>query len=233
MAYSAFAGERPNARLLAVVGGPHWIDMEHYDISAKAEGGSSGPRMMGPMLRTLLEDRFQVKVHTGSQKGSVYALTVLKSNPKLQPSKEGSCIPDDLTIMPRPAVKPGEARPRYCGGGRGHPSGRGTGLWEFYGVTMAEFGGRLLAGFVDRPIIDKTGLAGQFDIHLEFVPHPPMAGPGYLNGEPVPETPAPPDESAGPSIFTALETQLGLKLTPAKATLDLIVVDQAERPSAN
>ena len=232
MAYGAFAGETLNTRRIEVTGGPHWIDTDHYDISAKAAGGAAGPQMMGPMLQALLEDRFQVKVHMGSQDGPAYALTVLKDNPKLQRTKEGSCVPIDLTnMLTAPAVKPGDPRPT-CGVGRPRNSNGVTSVSDWYGMTMAEFAGRMLSGVVDRPVIDKTALTGQFDIHIEFVRDHTTGG-AMLNGQPIPDVAAPPDDSAGPSIFTALETQLGLKLSPTRAPVDVIVVDHAEKPSAN
>jgi uncharacterized protein (TIGR03435 family) len=98
---------------------------------------------------------------------------------------------------------------------------------------MAEYAGRMLSTYVDRPVIDKTGLAGRFDAHLEFAPDIPAPGTVLLNGAQVPDLPAPPIDPAGPSIFTALEEQLGLKLTRAKDPLEVIVIDHAERPSAN
>ena len=105
---------------------------------------------------------------------------------------------------------------------------------DWYGVTMAEFAGRWLPLYVmDRPIIDNTGLTGQFDIHLEFVRGSAPQGPMLLNGQPSPDLQAPPADSTGSSIFKALETQLGLKLSPTKAPLDVIIVDQAEKPSEN
>jgi uncharacterized protein (TIGR03435 family) len=201
---------------MEVVGGPRWLDSDRYDISAKAEGGASAPQM-APMLQALLEDRFQVRVHVGSQDGSVYTLTVLKDNPKLQRTKEGSCAPMNLANISGPAVKPGESRPRQCGSGRREPGDGTTFVTDWYGMTMAGFAGRFLSPLLDRPVIDKTGLTEQYDIHLEFVP----------------DTPQPPPDSTGPSIFTALETQLGLKLSATKAAVDVIVVDRAEKPSEN
>ncbi len=105
--------------------------------------------------------------------------------------------------------------------------------WD--GVTMAELAGRMLPAYVDRPVVDRTGLTGRFNVHLEFVPPRPV-GPIFLNGQEMP-APAPgaeaPAEPSGPSIFTALQKQLGLKLSPGKDPLDVIVVDRVERPSEN
>jgi uncharacterized protein (TIGR03435 family) len=99
---------------------------------------------------------------------------------------------------------------------------------------MSELAGRMLVGTVDLPVVDQTELTGRFDIHIEFVPEYYPAGPITLNGVVTPDLPAPAiDPTAGPSIFTALEKQLGLKLSPGRAPLDVIVVDHAEKPSVN
>jgi uncharacterized protein (TIGR03435 family) len=91
----------------------------------------------------------------------------------------------------------------------------------------------MFAGHVDRPVIDKTGLTGLFDVHLEFAPDDAMSGPGpvLLNGVDRPGVPS--TDPTGPSIFTALQEQLGLKLSPAKGPVEVIVIDRAEKPSAN
>jgi uncharacterized protein (TIGR03435 family) len=91
---------------------------------------------------------------------------------------------------------------------------------------MDEFTGRMLANQVDRPVIDKTGLTGRFDIHLEFARD--MTG-MMLNGN---SQPPPMADSGAPSIFTAIQ-QLGLKLSADKAPIDVIVVDSAQKPSEN
>jgi len=94
---------------------------------------------------------------------------------------------------------------------------------------MEEFAGRMLSNYVDRPVVDKTGLTGRFDLHFEFAPPRPEV-PVMLNGQMVT---LPPAEDSGPTIFTVLQKQLGLKLAPGKAPIDVIVVDSIERPSEN
>jgi uncharacterized protein (TIGR03435 family) len=231
MAYSAFAGEAMNARRVDVLGGPAWLDSDKYDLSAKAEDNATPAQMIGPMLQALLEERFKVRVHMEPRDTSVYALTVSKNNPRLQPSKAGSCTPMDLNNLSRTPSRPGEPAPRYCGGGGMRTNGM---IWtaDWYGVTMAEFAGRMISSYVDRPVIDKTGLSGPFDVHLEFVPDRAMsAGPVRLNGVDSPALSS--ADAAGPSIFTALQEQLGLRLSADKSPLDTIVVDHAEKPSPN
>lgn len=220
-----------NSRRLEVLGGPGWLDSERYDIAAKAEGNPSQADLLGPMLRSLLEDRFQVKAHKEPRDTAVYLLTVVRNNPKLQPIQEGSCVPMDLNNLPRTAIAAGGPMPRFCGGGKG--SGRdGKIVQDWTGVTMAELAGRMLSNFVDHPVVDMTGLAGRFDIHLEFVPDNSLSGPSRLNGIAQPSPPSS-AETVGPSIFNALQEQLGLKLSAGRSSLDVIVVDRAEKPSAN
>ena len=219
------------ARPMEVQGGPGWLDTDRYDVLAKSEGSATA-QSAEPMLQTLLEERFKVKVHKEARDSSVYILTVAKGGPKLQPTKEGSCTPMDLNnIQPPARPKPGEPMPRYCGMGGERGS---VGLWvaDWYGVSMAELAGRMLTSYVDRPVVDQTGLAERFDVHIEFVPER-TSGPVILNGVVTPDLPAPSVDPTGPSIFSALEKQLGLKLSPGKAPLDVIIVDHAEKPSAN
>ncbi len=222
-------GSGIGSRLMEVLGGPGWLDTDRFDTAAKTEGRASQEQVAGPMLQALLEDRFQLKVHKEPRDTSVYLLTVAKNGAKLQPTKEGSCVPFDLSNLSVSPVGPGEARPKFCGAPGGRMGPGGTMISESYGITMAEFAGRMLAGRVDRPVVDQTALTGRYDIHLEFVPDMGQ-GPTYLNGVP---TSAAPADTPGPSIFAALEGQLGLKLSPGKSPLDVIVVDHAEKPTAN
>jgi uncharacterized protein (TIGR03435 family) len=230
VAYGAFAnGPNLSARLMDVEGGPAWLDTDQFDITAKAAGDVPVDRMLGPMLQALLEERFQVRVHKASKDMPIYALTVAKNGLKLQPMKEGSCSPIDVMKMDtRP--EPGKPAPRYCGAGRTQGN-NGALVSEGYGVTMAELAGRILSNFVDRPVIDRTGLAGRFDVHLEFARDNLAAGPVRLNGEAAaaPE----PSDSGGLSIFTAVQEQLGLKLSADKGAVEVLVVDRAEKPSEN
>jgi uncharacterized protein (TIGR03435 family) len=154
---------------MQVLNGPSWIDTDRYYISAKPEAKASPAEMMGPMLQTLLEDRFSLKVHKEPRDTPVYELTVAEQNPKLRPSKDGDCIPIDLTNLSGARPKPGDPAPNYCGGGRVRMSGDVMSAdWD--GVTMAELAGRMLPSYVDRPVVDRTGLTERFNVHLEFVP---------------------------------------------------------------
>jgi len=231
-AYGAFAGAKIRWSRPDVVGGPGWIDKDHFDIAARAPGAATTQEMLGPMMQSLLEDRFQLKVHVEKKDTPVFELTVAKSSPNLHPS-QGPCTPVDLSIITAgPPAKAPDGAPRMCGAMRGH--GTATGLaMDFFAITMEEFATRTLETDSGRPVIDKTGLTGRYDFQLEFSPRlSGSSGTTFLDGEPSAAAPAP-DDAAGPSIFNALQNQLGLKLSAAKAPLDTIVIDSVEKPSAN
>jgi uncharacterized protein (TIGR03435 family) len=230
VAYGIFTGGGMSSRSVEVLNGPGWIDSERYDIVAKTEGAAAAPEMLGPMLQTLLEDRFKLKIHMEARETSVYELTVSEKSPNLRPAKDGDCVPIDLfQELSRPAGRRDPAAAKQCGGLSGSMK-QGIMSFDSYGITMPEFAGRVLLSYANRPVVDKTGLSGSFNIHLEFAPEIPR-GPVLVNGQEVQLPPQ--NELAGPTIFAALQKQLGLKLTPAKAPLDVIVVDQVERPSEN
>jgi uncharacterized protein (TIGR03435 family) len=173
-AYGGFTGEQLNARYLEALGGPAWLDTDWYQVSAKAQGRPSAAQMMGPMLQVLLEDRFQLKVHIESRQSPVYALTVSKAG-KLPPTVDGTCTQIDLNNPPAP--NPSTPEPKYCGAPSMKMSPSRLLIVDLPGVRMDEFAGRMLAAYIgppliDRPVIDKTGLKGQFDIHLEFARDP-------------------------------------------------------------
>jgi uncharacterized protein (TIGR03435 family) len=87
------SGDSLTPRLIDISGGPSWIQTDNYQIAAKAEGDASFAQMGGPMLQTLLEERFKLKIHRDQKETPGYFLTVAKGGPKLQPTKEGSCVP--------------------------------------------------------------------------------------------------------------------------------------------
>jgi len=213
MAYGAITGDQLNPRFLQVVGGPDWLDTDRFDVIAKADPSMSTARMGGPFLKALLEERFHLEAHVATREQPVYAMTAAKGGVKLTPAKDGACVPMDLS-------KPDTLQAGgvyHCGMPRESENASGQTL-DVFGITLTEFAGRALAGNLDRPVIDKTGLTGRFDIHLEYTR---------------PKSLDEPDPSAAPTIFTALQQQLGLRLRADKGPVDVIVVDHAEKPSAN
>jgi uncharacterized protein (TIGR03435 family) len=230
MAYSGFAGGSNVPKRIEVTGGPGWVDSDRFDIEAKASDAVAPNQIYGPMLQVLLEERFRLAVRRESKQDSVYELTVAKIGAKLKSAKDGDCVMVDLNHLPaRP--EPGQPQPHYCGMPSGRSNAAGM-VYDGYGMTMAEFASRMLANYVDRPVIDRTGLAGKFDIHLEFVPNLAMMhSPVRLNGVDASEVPPPPEE-AGKSIFGAVE-KLGLKLSPGTGPQEFLVITHVERLSGN
>jgi uncharacterized protein (TIGR03435 family) len=193
-------------------GGPAWITSDHYDIEAKGEAVLR-VEQIAPMLQSLLEDRFKLKIHRETKEIPVYALTVAKSGLKLQPLQDACTLRDPMN-PPSPPV-PGQKPPNFCGTPRVRFNGQNM-TWDLHAASMTGFASYLIVPFrtLDRTVIDKTGVAGIFDFHLEFAP----------DG-------AAPDDT-GPSIFTAIQ-ELGLKLESAKGPVEFLVIDHVERPSGN
>ncbi len=218
-AYNAFADGHLNlnAEPTPITGGPTWIHTASYDINAKAEGNPSKEMMFGPMMQALLEDRFQLKIHRQTSEGPVYFLTVARGGPKLQPS-EGNC-----TLYygaPRPPLPQGQ---KYC---ERMISGIKPSV-QADDATLDEFS-KMLRMVVGRPVIDKTGITGRFDLRVEFAREGTELAAIHLVGPPPASDPAGP-----PEIFTALQEQLRLKLESGRGPVDTLVIDQIEKPSAN
>jgi uncharacterized protein (TIGR03435 family) len=209
-AYGTFAnGTNSGLTHLQIFGEPSSLEPLRFDVTAAARADTPMGQMFGPMLQMLLEDRFHLKIHRETRELPVYALTVAKGGAKLQPAKAESCVPVDLNHA-------NDAAPNFCGRMTGKPSGLHI-TDDAYGMTMADIAGKFLSNRLDRPVIDKTGLAGIFDAHLEFARDAALSA----------------GSDEGPSIFTAVQEQLGLKLSPDKGPVEVLVIDHVERPSEN
>ena len=211
-----------------ISGEPAWIESARYDISAKSEGNPKQDEIP-LMLQSLLADRFQLKIHHETKELPVYALVVAgkdgKFGPRLNESKEGSCTPYDPS-KPPPSPEPGKPPTLGCHGIMMGPGGLTVGSAPMSEVMP------VLSRVLGRTVVDRTGLKGNFDIRLEWTPDlgqfpPPPAG--VPPGAP----PIPQGDPNGPSIFTAIQEQLGLKLESQKGPVDILVIDHVERPSEN
>jgi uncharacterized protein (TIGR03435 family) len=197
-----------------VAGGPSWLDSDHFDIVAAGDGNHS-PQDKWLMLRVLLLERFKLAVHKETRELPVYALVVAKSGtlgPKLQ-HVDPDCSPPRT---PPPQGPPDRNRPNQCGA-----LFAGPGTVSFRGVLMTDLARFGLASQVGRIVVDRTGLAGRFDLDLEFNQTTSLKA--------SPEVADASGDSA-PSIFTALQEQLGLKLQSEKGPVEVLVVDHAEHP---
>jgi uncharacterized protein (TIGR03435 family) len=193
-----------DVKLYQVSGWENWLTEANtsYDIAAEAASGTTPTiEQARRMLQTLLADRFQLKLHHETKELPVYALIVDKNGPKLKESstEAKTSMSFDLGIK---------------------------GSITAQKVSMSQLASFLMND-VERPVFDKTGLAGNYAFRLDWIRDHAIQIPGL----PPEEDPAP--DSGGPSIFTALQEQLGLKLESQKAPIDLLVVDHAGRPSEN
>jgi bla regulator protein blaR1 len=230
-------GVTEDQQALHIEGGPAWMQSEYYSVSAKALAPPAHPQMMlGPMLQTLLEERFQLKTHREMREMPVYAMTVGKRGLKVQRLAQVACTAYD-PVHPKPSFKPGSF-PNVCGLLYMRRTGTGDMSLDMLGSTMTQFA-QPLSRLSGRPVVDRTSIAGQFNFHLEFTPDPAIAVdhfPGGRRGDAgnVADLGNPlPTSEGGPDLFVALQEQLGLKLTSHKGPVSVLIIDHAEKPSAN
>ena len=176
-----------------ISGGPPWLDIDRFDVMAKAEDDPTRKQMMA-MLRALLADRFQLKIHREEKEGHVYALVAPKGGTKLKPST---------------------ADRSYVSLSRNTPTDQVGVSYTISSqkASMALFAERLGEMELGRPVLDRTGLQGEFDFKLNY---------GTAD-----------NQDAEPSIFTAIQEQLGLKLEVTKGPIEILVIDRAQKPSTN
>ena len=219
-----------------VIGGPDWIDSDLYEIDGKAStpwqrSPDGPPREVFLMIRSLLEERFKLKTHMETRELPVFELVRARADGSLGPQLRESTSGCDAIIAafnagtPPPARQPNEPPP--CGAMRG-PARVLAG-----GLPMAQFANMLTNIMADangpaggvgaRLVIDKTGLSGRFAFTLAWTPEKMPDG--------TPPAGIPPIDPNGPSLVTALQEQLGLKLQPARIPMEVVVVDSVERPT--
>ncbi len=214
-----------------LAGGPGWTDSHQYAIDAKASGNPTLDQWMEaikPMLQGLLKDRFKLTFHYETRELPVYVLTVAKSGPKLERSREESCAAFPWSSYP-PSL--GHRPANDCGAVATGPNVRLNYTLDAVGMSIGGAASNpamlttFLSGQLGRPVIDKTGLKGLFDVHLEWNQ---AATAVRLTGKPVSLA-----DPANPSIFTAARKQLGLKLELSNGPVEALVIDHAEKPILN
>lgn len=212
--------EAYQVRDFEVSGGPAWLGSARYDIEAKGQVEPGSQQQTGlqvmVMLQALLADRFQLRIHRETKEMPIYGLLVDKNGPKLEASR-GVCF-DPAAGVPPPPTLPGQAPSRPCGGFN-NSSNQMSGA----SVGMSRFAANL-SRFTGRTVVDRTGLRGTYDIALRWTPY---EGQAWL-----PTGPPPADDSQ-PSIFAAVQEQLGLRLESQRGPVEVLVIDRAEKPSEN
>jgi uncharacterized protein (TIGR03435 family) len=216
---------------IQVIGGPTWAAQDRFDIEATTRGDVTADEARG-MLRRLLRDRFRLEARDETRESSVTALETVREDRRLGPQLRRSgaeCAP--VTPPPFLAALPPPPPP---------PSGAGrslilsmtpfrcltmtiTGHLSMRGVTMALFAGRLGA-MLERLVVDRTSLDGDFDLDLTYAPDP---------GTPLPVVNGAPITIDAPALPTALRDQLGLKLETERMPIHVVVIDRVEPPTEN
>ena len=212
-AYAAYRNGQPAQprRETPISGGPGWIDSERYDIDAKPEGPQSQETMRGPMMQALLEDRFRLKIHRETREVPVYALTVAKGGPKLQAAQEGKCFSRDADRSVQMSQRALGLLP--CGVFAPSKSDGGP---YMYSTTLENFCLQI-SQVLDRDVIDKTGITGLFDIHVDAPP---------------PEDAASASDALSSAVFDAVRI-VGLRLEPSKGSGEFLMIDRVEKPADN
>jgi len=187
-----------------ISGGAAWVDDEHFDIEALTPGDTRPARPeQMAMLRELLTERFKLSFHREPKELSIYALEVDKGGPKLKESAAAASDPAQLISTVYPPA-------------RIHLPAKNA--------TMGDFVSLMQRALLDRPVVDRTGLTGRYDFDLDWAPDETQFGG---------DVPVAPSDAQAPPFFNAIEEQLGLRLEAMRGTVDALVIDQAELPSAN
>jgi uncharacterized protein (TIGR03435 family) len=179
-----------------IAGGPDWQTTDTFDFNARAARPGTTDELH-QMLQNLLEERFQLKVRREKRESPVWTLVV---------DKGGAKMPEhDAQDLDHPPI-------RFTARGL---EGRNANMNYF---------AFMLSRILDRNVVDKTGLAGNYDLNLQFAPDRPGPRPDGADGPALPE---------GPSIFTALKEQFGLRLESAKGPVEFLVIEHVEKPTGN
>src|SRR5579862_4672389 len=207
-----------------LAGGPPWVSSAHWDVIAKPETkGEAGDNQR--MLQALLAERFQLVIHRETKELPVYALVLARKDrklgPGLVPGKVGGCSPPDPNKGP--IIEPGKTPRLGCG-----QTWLGPNQLRGVSAPIPNFL-FFLSRMLGRTVIDKTGLTGNFDITADWTPDETQA----TTPLPPTDTPRLPSGDVGPSIFTAFQEQLGIKLESQRGPVEIFVIDRAEKPSEN
>jgi uncharacterized protein (TIGR03435 family) len=188
-----------------IVGAPDWFATQKYDVDAIPDvEGQPDTKQFKIIFQKVLTERFMLKFHRDKKELAVYAITVSKTGPKLTKSERKPSDPNDFMFHKLGGLRVGNA-------------------------TMVDFAEGMQGAVMDKPVVDQTGLTDRYDFTLDWTPDDSQ----FSAFGPRPPTPPSDDPNAPPSLYTAMQEQLGLRLEPTKAMADVIVIDHVEKPSEN
>ena len=188
-----------------ITGGAAWLADDKFDITLQpeAQGQPSRSQLRG-MIRALLTFRFHLTLHRETRDLPVYALVLAPGGPK-------------------PALAKNDSNPTGLPG----LFFKGLGVLPAVNATLADLAGVLQGVVLDRPVVDRTGLAGRYDFTLTWTPDESQ----FTGFGPRPRTPV--DPNGPPGLFTAIQEQLGIRLDSTRAPVESLVIDRIERPTEN
>ena len=214
-----------NVQEFQLVGGPNWIASDRFDVVAKApEGGEFNADAMRPMLRAMLVERFKLAFHNETREMPIYALMKARADGRLGPNLVPAAV-DCAAMRGRRGGAPPPAPPQP---GQKMECGFmiGPGRMNAGGMPMSQLA-QSLSPLVGRIVLDKTELTGNYDFEMTYASEGLAGLPPLLNGGP------PPVDPNAPTLFTALQEQLGLKLDSQRGAVDVVVIDSVEQPTAD
>ena len=203
---------------------------DRYDIVATSAGDTPLDQMVGPMLQNFLATYFKLSLFSESRQLPVYLLTASRNGVKIKITQNGGCTPVTPNAAPQPRSAPGQGPAPvvfFCD----HPRTGAKGFertLEGKGISMEALASSLSRTELNRSVLDKTGLAGRFDVRLKWSVDPTVPGLNDDKGGIFPLA-----DNAGPTIFVALQEQLGLRLQAGVGPVDVLVIDHVERPAQN
>jgi uncharacterized protein (TIGR03435 family) len=204
-------------------GMPRWAETERFDIDARAPEGvsvsfSPSNAALPAMLRAMLAERSQLRTHRDTKEMPVYLMEMSRNDGRLGPNLKR--VTRDCPARPSaaPGAPPaGPDAPGLCG-----LRGR-AGFLEGGAISITQLVDMMVAPRMRRPVLDRTGLQGTYDVSLEFEVEPQPSGPE--------QAPSASNLSSAPTFVTAMQEQLGLKLRAARAPVEVLIIDTLERPS--
>ena len=201
-----------------IVNAPDWGDSDRYDIDGVPDKeGAPSPAQLRTMIKKLLAERYGLKVHNEKREMPAFVLADGKNGSKISPTQLNGPLP-----------------------GLGISPGDGGIRLNVVNATLDDFAGFLQMIVLDRPVVNHTTLKERYDFHVNFTPddsqfhgHPPRFGRPQAGGAPAASDPATPAADSAPNLFEAMQQQIGVRLSPEKTEVPVVVIDHVEKPSAN